>query len=336
MENRYIPMIRCEAMGLKKLRMLFLLFIVFAVAGCTQQGENVPEKKLSGEVKIAGSSTVYPITSAMGEEFNRLHPDVVVSVQSTGTGGGFRNFFIPGHADINDASRQIKEEELNSARENGIEPVEFIVGYDALTVIVNPDNSWVDCLSFEELERIWGPEATEKVTKWNDVNPDWPDEEMRLYGPTSSSGTFDFFTEHVIGESGAHRQDYHGTEEDNTIIAAVARDRYAMGYLGLAYYLENRDKVKALEIRNPETGMCVEPSIETGQSGEYPLSRPLYVYVSKESLKKPAVREFVRFYLENLDSGIVEEIGYVPVSSDIREQNLQKFYRILKELGLEE
>ncbi len=319
-----------------KLYATIAVLIILLIAGCAQQGDEVSEKKISGEVKIAGSSTVYPITSAMGEEFSRIYPDVVISVQSTGTGGGFKNFFIPGHVDINDASRKIKSEELQEARKSGVEPLEFIVGYDALTVVVNPENNWVDCFNFEMLKKIWGPEATEKITRWSDVDPDWPDEEMRLYGPTSASGTFDFFTEHVIGESGAHRQDYHGTEEDNTIIAAVERDKFAMGYLGLAYYLENKDRVKALKIENPETGACVEPSIETGRTGDYPLSRPLYIYVNKESLIKPSVREFVKFYLDNLDSGIVEEIGYVPVSKEIKEQNLQRFYQALEELGINE
>ena len=309
-----------------------LLFAALLLAGCTQSEEG---SSVSGEVKISGSSTVYPVTMAIAEEFSKLYPDVTVSVQSTGTGGGFKNFFIPGLADINDASRPIKQSEIEAAKENGVEPVEFLIGYDALTVIVNRNNDWIDCLSYEELKKIWGPEATGKITKWSDVNSSWPDEEMDLYGPTSASGTFDFFTEHVIGEAGAHRQDYHGTEEDNTIIAAVERDRYAMGYLGLAYYLENKDRVKAVKIKNPETGVCVEPSIETGQSGEYPLSRPLFIYVNKESLKKPAVREFVRFYLENLDSGIVEEVGYIPVSKEIKEQNLKKLNEILKELGVE-
>ena len=309
-----------------------LLFAALLMAGCTQSEEG---SSVSGEVKISGSSTVYPVTMAIAEEFSKLYPDVTVSVQSTGTGGGFKNFFIPGLADINDASRPIKQSEIEAAKENGVEPVEFLIGYDALTVIVNRNNDWIDCLSYEELKKIWGPEATGKITKWSDVNSSWPDEEMDLYGPTSASGTFDFFTEHVIGEAGAHRQDYHGTEEDNTIIAAVERDRYAMGYLGLAYYLENKDRVKAVKIKNPETGVCVEPSIETGQSGEYPLSRPLFIYVNKESLKKPAVREFVRFYLENLDSGIVEEVGYIPVSKEIKEQNLKKLNEILKELGVE-
>ncbi len=309
-----------------------LLFAALLLAGCTQSEEG---SSVSGEVKISGSSTVYPVTMAIAEEFSKLYPDVTVSVQSTGTGGGFKNFFIPGLADINDASRPIRQSEIEAAKENGVEPVEFLIGYDALTVIVNRNNDWIDCLSYEELKKIWGPEATGKITKWSDVNSSWPDEEMDLYGPTSASGTFDFFTEHVIGEAGAHRQDYHGTEEDNTIIAAVERDRYAMGYLGLAYYLENKDRVKAVKIKNPETGVCVEPSIETGQSGEYPLSRPLFIYVNKESLKKPAVREFVRFYLENLDSGIVEEVGYIPVSKEIKEQNLKKLNEILKELGVE-
>ncbi|ADC65126.1 phosphate binding protein [Ferroglobus placidus DSM 10642] len=317
---------------MKKLLLgLSLVLIASLLAGCSQEGK---KGEISGEVKVAGSSTVYPITIAMAEEFNKLYPNVVVSVQSTGTGGGFKNFFIPGYADINDASRPIKPEELEAAKKNGVEPIEFLVAYDALTVIVNPENDWVDCLSFEELRKIWGPEATGNITKWSDVNPEWPDEEMHLYGPTSASGTFDFFTEVVIGKEDAHRKDYHGTEEDNTIIQAVERDRYAMGYLGLAYYLENKDKVKAVKIKN-EKGVCVEPSIETARSGEYPLTRPLYIYVNKESLKKPAVREFVRFYLENLDSGIVEEIGYVPVDEKTKEENLKKFEEALKELGIE-
>ncbi|KUJ93162.1 PstS family phosphate ABC transporter substrate-binding protein [Archaeoglobus fulgidus] len=317
---------------MKKVLMVLLTLVALLLAGC--QSNEGQGKEISGEVKVAGSSTVYPITAAMAEEFNKLYPEVVVSVQSTGTGGGFRNFFIPGLTDINDASRPIKQSELDEARKNGVEPLEFLVGYDALTVIVNPENDWAECLSFDDLRKIWGPDATESITRWSQVNPEWPDEEMHLYGPTSASGTFDFFTEHVIGESGAHRQDYHGTEEDNTIIQAVARDKDAMGYLGLAYYLENKDKVKAAKIKS-EQGECVEPSIETGQSGEYPLARPLFIYVNKESLKKPAVREFVKFYLENLDSGIVEEIGYVPVSKDQKEENLKKLSEALKDLGLE-
>ncbi len=316
----------------RKILAITILLSVVAVsfAGCLEE-----ESGLTGEVKVAGSSTVYPITTAMAEEFSKIYPEVVVSVQSTGTGGGFKNFFIPGLTDINDASRPIKLEELERARENGVEPLEFLVGYDALTVIINPENTWAEYLSFEELKRIWGPEATRNVTKWSDVNPEWPDEEMRLYGPTSASGTFDFFTEHVIGKTGAHRQDYHGTEEDNTIIAAISQDKYAMGYFGLAYYLENKERVKAVKIKNPKTGEYVEPSIETGRDGEYPLARPLFIYVNKESLKRPEVREFVRFYLENLDSGIVEEIGYIPISEDVKEENLQKFYEALRELGIE-
>jgi len=309
--------------------LLMVLFSLF-MGGCIEEST-----ELGGEVKVAGSSTVYPITMAMAEEFSKIYPDVVISVQSTGTGGGFKNFFIPGLADINDASRPIKEEELKAARENGIEPIEFLVGYDALSVIIHPENDWAEKMSFEELRKIWGPEATGKILKWSDVNPEWPDKEMHLYGPTSASGTFDFFTEKVIGESGVHRQDYHGTEEDNTIISAVSQDKYAMGYLGLAYYLENADKVKAVRIQNPETGEYIEPSIETGRSGDYPLARPLFIYVNKERLKDPAVREFVRFYLENLDSGIVEEIGYIPVSQEAKERNLEKFHEALRELGVE-
>jgi len=281
-------------------------------------GSGESKSELSGSVKIAGSSTVYPVSVAVAEEFNKLHPGVEVPIQSTGTGGGFSNFFIPGKTDINDASRPIKESERESAKANGIEALELRVGTDAVTIVVNPEADWLDDISVEQLAMIWRPENPART--WSDVNPSWPDEEIELYGPTSASGTFDFFTEEIVGEGGASRSDYQGTEQDNTIVQAVSGSRYAMGYFGMAYYIENQDKVKALKING------VGPSIETAKSGQYtPLSRPLFIYVSSESLKRPEVEEFVRFYIKLTSATMIKEIGYVPLTEAEMEANLEKF-----------
>lgn len=287
------------------------------VAGCAGGGE----EGLSGEVRIAGSSTVYPISVAISEEFGKKHPGVNVPVQRTGTGAGFQNFFIPGGTDINDASRQIKSSEAQAALDNGVKPVEFQVAMDAITVVVNPEAEWAKEMTQEELRQIWRPD--DPAQKWSDVDPDWPDKEIKLYGPTSASGTFDYFTEEIVGEEGASRSDYQGTEQDNTIIQAVARDKYAIGYLGMAYYLENKERVKAVSVYNGEE--YVKPSLETAKSGKYRLlSRPLFIYVNMESLESPAVREFTRFYLEQTDSDLVSDIGYVPLTKDDEEANLEK------------
>ena len=204
-------------------------------------GETGGQAELSGSVKIAGSSTVYPVSAAIAEEFNRMYPGVEIPVQSTGTGGGFKNFFIPGKTDINDASRGIKDSEMENARANGIEPHEFQVAIDAITIVVNPDAVCVDDLTVEQLTHIWRPDNP--AMKWSDVDSSWPDEKIELYGPTSASGTFDFFTDKINGEEGASRSDYQGTEQDNTIVQAVSGSKYATGYFGMAYYLENKDKV---------------------------------------------------------------------------------------------
>jgi len=311
-----------------RLRILAVLFLLgtIAIAGCTggEKADEGGEGELSGSVKIAGSSTVYPITTAIAEEFNREHPNVGIPVQSTGTGGGFSNFFIPGKVDINDASRKIKKSELEKARANGIEPLEFQVATDAITVVINPNNDWAEDMTVEDLRKIWRPDNP--AQKWSDVNPEWPDEEIELYGPTSASGTFDYFTEAVVGEEGASRSDYQGTEQDNTIVQAVSRDRYALGYFGMAYYLENKGKVKAVAVNG------VKPSIETAKTGEYtPLSRPIFIYVNKNSLKREEVREFVRFYLEQTDTSLISQIGYVPLTSDVKQENLEKLEEAIAE-----
>lgn len=302
---------------------LIVALIPFAVfAGGQQEGG---EEGLSGAVRIAGSSTVYPVSTAMAEEFYKMHPNVEIPVQSTGTGGGFANYFIPGKTDINDASRTIKESEMQKAKEAGITPIRFQVAIDAITIVVNKDFP-ADNITVEELAQIWRPENP--AQKWSDVRSEWPDEEIELYGPTSASGTFDYFTEEIIGEGGASRSDYQGTEQDNTIVQAISGSKYATGYFGMAYYLENKDKVKALSVNG------VMPSIETAKNGEYtPLSRPLFIYVAKESLNKPQVREYVRFYLENTDSDIIKQIGYVPMTTEDSEAMLDKLEQAIADIS---
>jgi len=303
--------------------MMWFLFGFYALTFAG--GKPAKESTLSGSIKIAGSSTVYPISVAIAEEFNKLHPNVEIPIQSTGTGGGFKNFFIPGKTDINDASRPIKESELKAALENGIEPVEFQVATDAITIVVNPDANWIDNITIKELAHIWGP--NNPAMKWKDVNPSWPNEKIELYGPTSASGTFDFFTEVIVGKEGASRSDYQGTEQDNTIVQAVSGSKYALGYFGLAYYLENQGKLKALKVEG------IMPSIETARSGIYkPLSRPIFIYVNKNSLKRPEVREFVRFYIEKTSSSLIKEIGYVPLTEEEMKNNLKKLEEILSGL----
>lgn len=306
--------------GAIALLMVAVPFLVFA-GGKAEKGGT-----LTGSIKIAGSSTVYPVSVAVSEEFHREYPGVEIPIQSTGTGGGFKNFFIPGKTDINDASRRIKESERKKAQENGIEPLEIQVAIDAITIVVNPSADWIDDITVEQLAHIWRP--NDPAMKWSDVDPSWPDETIELYGPTSASGTFDFFTDAIVGEEGASRSDYQGTEQDNTIVQAVSGSKFAMGYFGMAYYLENKGDVKALTVNG------VEPSIPTAKSGAYnPLSRPLFIYVSSKSLSKPEVEEYVRFYIELTSTDLIKEIGYVPMTEDDMKKNLDKFEQAVKELS---
>jgi phosphate transport system substrate-binding protein len=297
--------------------------VTLSLAGCLGGGDG-----LTGEVVITGSSTVYPISNAMAEEFKRENPDVTVSVDSTGTGGGFENNFCPGNSDVNGASREITSAEQSNCQNNGVEPIEFEVGGDALTVAVNNENDWVDCVTEEELKQIWQPDGAEL---WSDVRDEWPDEPFELYGPASTSGTFDWFTENIIGEAGSHRDDYEASEDDNRLIQGIKGSQYAMGYFGYAYYMENQDSIKGLAIDGGNG--CSEPTLENAQAGNYPLARPLYIYVAKESLGNEAVQEFVRFYIERTDSELVSDIGYVPVDESTRDENLDKLESAIEDVN---
>jgi phosphate transport system substrate-binding protein len=281
------------------------------------------DASLSGDIVIDGSSTVYPITEAVAEEFQKANPGVKVSVAFSGTGGGFKKF-CAGETDANDASRPIKTEDKPDAKseattctERGIDPVELQVAYDGLTVVVNPQNTWVTCLTTDELKKIWDQAST--VSKWSDVRPDWPAEPIKLFGPGADSGTFDYFTEIINGEVDRSRSDYTQSEDDNALVQGVSGDKDALGYFGFAYYEENTDKLKVVKVDGGAG--CVEPTRETIASNEYkPLSRPLFVYPSKQSLARPEVAAFFRYYLDNVNT-FVDEVGYVTAPADILQKS---------------
>lgn len=269
---------------------------------------------LTGEIRIDGSSTVFPITEAVAEEFIGLNPDMQIPVGVSGTGGGFKKF-IAGELDITNASRPIKAEEAAAAKAAGIEYLEITVAFDGLSVLVNKDNTWVNNLTTEELAMIWGPDS--KVQTWKDVNPAWPDEKIKLYAPGTDSGTFDYFTEEINGESGSIRQDFTGSEDDNVLVQGIAGDKNALGFFGYAYYEENKDKLKVVSINN------VEPSPKTIEDGSYsPLSRPLFLYVNKAALEKEEVMEFLKFYIENA-ADLATEVGYIQLPAKMYDDQLE-------------
>lgn len=263
---------------------------------------------LSGAIQVDGSSTVFPVTEAVAEEFRTEQQAVQVTVGVSGTGGGFEKF-CNGETDISDASRPIKAEEAAKCKAAGIEYSEFTVALDGLAVVVNPQNTFADCLTIEELNAIWRPGS--KVKNWKQVRAGFPDLELKLYGPGTDSGTFDYFTGEINGEEGASRSDYTASEDDNTLVTGVAGDEGALGYFGYAYYGENQDKLRVLGIDGGQG--CVTPSNETVRDGSYsPLARPLFIYVKHASLAKPEVEAFVRFYLDSADQ-LVGDVGYTPV-----------------------
>lgn len=272
---------------------------------------------VSGAIVIDGSSTVYPISQAVAEDFMERNPAVKVEVGSSGTGGGFKRFVI-GKTDINDSSRPISEKEIEQARENKVEYLELKVAIDGLTVAVNPNNDWCDCLSVEQLKALWEPGS--QVTKWNQLNPEWPDAEIRLYGADSDSGTFDYFTEAIVGKAKSSRTDYTASANDNTLVNGVSGDKNALGYFGYAYYVENKAKLKAVGVLPPgETapGKCVKPTMETIESGAYtPLSRPLFLHVNRQALSRPEVASFLRFYLHE-GQDLVKEVGYIRLTESV-------------------
>jgi phosphate transport system substrate-binding protein len=260
-------------------------------------------------VQIDGSSTVFPITEAVAEEFQRAKKGKVkVTVGISGTGGGFKKF-CRGETDISDASRPILKQEMETCKQAGIQYFELPVAYDALTVMVNPKNDWVKTLSIPDLKKIWEPSAQGKITNWNQVRSEWPNAPLKLFGPGADSGTFDYFTEAIVGKAKSSRGDFTASEDDNVLVQGIANDRNALGYFGFAYYIENQNKLKAVPIDGGKGP--VAPSAKTVEDGTYqPLSRPIFIYVSKKAMDKTEVREFVEFYLKNAPN-LVKQVKYV-------------------------
>jgi phosphate transport system substrate-binding protein len=275
-----------------------------------------PAANLAGDIEVDGSSTVGPLVQLAAEEFNAEHPDVNVTVGISGTGGGFERFCV-GETDISNASRPIHDDEPTEApacQENGIDYTELQVATDALTVVVSPENDWATCLTVEQLNTMWAPEAEGTVTNWNQVDPSFPDQELVLGGAGTDSGTFDYFTDAINGEEGASRADYNATEDDNITVELVASDKGALGYFGYSYFEQNQDRLKAVEIDSGSG--CVAPSAESAQDGSYtPLARPLFVYVKNESLAKPEVAEFVKYLLDN-NATLAEGALFIPLTEE--------------------
>jgi len=290
--------------------------------GRAEEGGATPAaEQVSGTITADGSSTVGPLSTSAAEMFQEAQPDVRVTVGVSGTGGGFERF-CRAETDLSNASRPIKaDEEAPICKENGVEYAEFEVAIDALTVVVSAENDWVDCLTVEQLKAIWAPGS--KIDNWSEIpGGGFPDRPLTLAGPGTDSGTFDYFTDAVVGEEGASRSDYTASEDDNVIVQAVSGDEGALGYFGFTYYEENQDRLKAVAVDGGEG--CVEASPEAAQSGEYqPLSRPLFVYVNNASLARPEVEAFMRYYLQNLD-GIAEAAQYIPLAKERREAQLTK------------
>lgn len=270
---------------------------------------------LTGSVVVDGSSTVFPIAEAMAEEFKKANPGVNVTVAKSGTGGGFKKF-CAGETDISNASRPIKKEEIELCAKGKIEYVELPIAFDGLSVVVNPKNDWAKCLKVSELKTMWEPAAQGKVTKWNQINPSFPDKPLQLFGPGTDSGTYDYFTKEIVGEEGKSRGDYTASEDDNTLVQGVAGSENALAFFGYAYYEENKDKLKLVEIDDGKG--CVAPSPETIADGSYsPLARPEFIYVKKEALSRPEVKAFVEFQLDPANKKLISEVGYVPFGDDV-------------------
>lgn len=309
-------------MFLRSPYMLLLLATVGLLAGCN--GGDVPSgdtssdttainRELQGKVEIDGSSTVFPISEAMASGFQKQYPNVSVNVGISGTGGGFDRF-TKGETDISDASRPIEADELRAANDSGVSFIEVPVAYDGLTIVVHKSNDWVDRLTLDEIKKIYRADSAAK--KWSDVRAGWPDKQIKVFAPGTDSGTFDYFKE-VVAEEGSMRSDMSTSEDDNVLVTGVAGSPTAIGFFGVAYYQENAEKLKAVPVVNPETGEAVMPEPQAIENGTYaPFSRPLFIYVNANSMRRPEVKRFVQFYLEQA-ADVAPGTGYVPLPPEL-------------------
>ena len=305
-----------KLLGSKALGMLAVLGALIGAAGVAYA---------DAIIKIDGSSTVYPITEAVAEDFQIAKKGAVkVTVGISGTGGGFKKF-CRGETDIVNASRPILKKEMDDCKAAGVQYIEMPVAYDALTIVVNPKNDWTKVITVAELKKIWEPAAQGKITKWSQVNPAWPDNTMKLYGAGADSGTFDYFTEAIVGKAKSSRGDFTASEDDNVLVQGVASDKNALGFFGFAYYVENQKKVKALAVDGGKGGIL--PSAKTVEDGSYqPLSRPIFIYVNIKSADKPEVKEFVEFYMKNAVT-LVKEVKFFPLPAQAYTTNLEHLYK---------
>jgi phosphate transport system substrate-binding protein len=315
---------------MKRRKMIALSITSLLLIACSTNTQNTSSEStttIEGVIKIDGSSTVYPITEAIAEEYRAVQPKVKVTVGISGTGGGFKKFYR-GDIDINDASRPIKESEEKKCTENDITSVELSVAYDGLAVLKNPANNWLTSITVDELHKLWVPGAQDKLMYWNQIREEWPEEEIHLFGPGVASGTYDYFAEVICGKKVGTRGDYTASEDDNVLVQGIATDKYALGFFGLAYYEENKDKLALVAVDNGNGG--VYPTMETVSSGEYaPLSRPIFIYVSNKATAKAEVVNFVNFYLESAAS-IAKEVGYVALPKEMYEAEKNKFRAFIK------
>ncbi len=308
-------------------RRMTVLGVAAAVTGALG-GLSVPAHAADKLIKVDGSSTVFPITEAVAEEFQKANKGLKVTVGVSGTGGGFKKF-CRGETDISDASRPIKKKEMDACKEAGINYIEIPVAYDALTVVINPKNTWAAKMTVAELKKMWEPQAQGKVMKWSDVNPKWPNQKLALFGAGADSGTFDYFTEAVNGKEKASRGDFTASEDDNVLVQGVARDKNAIGYFGYAYYAENKDKLKAVAVDGGKGPIL--PSEKSVEDGSYqPLARPIFIYVSAKSADKPEIKQFVEYYLKHAPK-LVKEVKYVPLPASAYKTGLEHFNK--KKLG---
>lgn len=295
---------------------MFSQILKFAVASALVSAAGVAIAQSGPMVKVDGSSTVYPVTEAVAEEFQKSKKGAVkVTVGISGTGGGFKKF-CRGEIDISNASRPILAKEMEECAKAGIKYVELPVAFDALTVVVNPNNTFIKQLSVAELKKMWEPAAQGKVMKWSDVNPAWPAEPLKLFGAGADSGTFDYFTEAIVGKSKSSRGDFTASEDDNVLVQGVSRDKNALGFFGYAYYEENKGKLKAVPIVEKDGKPAVLPSMDAVLKGIYqPLARPIFIYVSDKAMARAEVKEFVAFYLKE-GAKLAREVKYVPLPAD--------------------
>ncbi len=301
-----------------RFRHLLFILLLTSVFSCF--------KKYNGRISIDGSSSVYPITEAVAEEYRRDHSDIRITVGVSGTGGGFKKF-SRGETDISNASRPIKASEVKACAENGIEFIEVPVAYDGLAVVVSRDNEFVDHLTVEELKKMWEPAAQNKITSWKQIRSSFPDVPLRLYGAGTSSGTYDYFTEAIVGEAKSSRGDYTASEDDNVLVQGVSTDKGALGFFGLAYYEENKSKLKLVPIDAGKGGGPVYPTDSTVRTGVYaPLSRPEFIYINAKSANSKVIQDFIRFYMEQAPP-LVKEVGYVPLPAEAYQLSYQRFVK---------